>query len=90
MPNAPNPFSGMTTIRFAIPSPSPVDLKIYDVRGRLVKDVLNSAAGAMAPGMHEVRWDGRDNNRHKVASGVYFYRLSAGHLSATRKMVMLR
>jgi flagellar hook assembly protein FlgD len=80
----------MTTIRFAIPSPSPVDLKIYDVRGRLVKDVLNSAAGAMAPGMHEVRWDGRDNNRHKVASGVYFYRLSAGHLSATRKMVMLR
>ena len=90
MPNAPNPFSGMTLIRFSVPSPLPVDLKIYDVRGRLVKDLINSAAGAMTPGMHEVRWDGRDNHRRKVASGVYFYRLSAGQMSATRKMVILR
>ncbi len=90
MPNAPNPFSGMTLIRFAIPSRAPVDLKVYDVRGRLVTSLITSGAGAMAPGMHEVRWDGRDNNRRKVASGVYFYRLSAGSLSATRKMVLLR
>jgi hypothetical protein len=40
--------------------------------------------------MHEVVWDGRDNDRRRVASGVYFYRLSAGEQSATRKMVMLR
>ena len=90
MPNAPNPFAGATLIRFSIPSQAPVDLKVYDVRGRLVKSLLNSGAGAMAPGLHEVRWDGRDSNRKRVASGVYFYRLSAGRLSATRKMVVLR
>ena len=90
MPNAPNPFSGMTSIRFSIPSRAPVDLRVYDVRGRLVKTLLDAGSGTMSPGMHEVRWDGRDNNRRKTASGVYFYRLSAGHLSATRKMVMLR
>jgi uncharacterized protein YdaT len=90
MPNAPNPFAGTTMIRFSIPARSPVDLKIYDVRGRLVKSLLTSDSGAMAAGMHEVVWDGRDNNRRTVASGVYFYRLSAGERSATRKMVMLR
>jgi hypothetical protein len=90
MPNAPNPFAGTTMIRFSIPSRSPVDLKVYDVRGRLVKSLLTSGSGAMTAGMHEVVWDGRDNNRRVVASGVYFYRLSAGERSATRKMVMLR
>jgi hypothetical protein len=90
MPNAPNPFAGTTLIRFSIPSQAAVDLKVYDVRGRLVKSLVDSRGGAMTPGIHEVRWDGRDNNRRKVASGVYFYRLSSGGMSATRKMVVLR
>jgi hypothetical protein len=90
MQNAPNPFAGGTSIRFSLPTSSRVDLRVFDVRGRLVKTLAASGSGAFAPGIHTVQWDGRDDYGRRVASGVYFYKLQAGGRMATRKMVMLR
>jgi hypothetical protein len=85
--NVPNPFNPHTTIRFTLPETGPASLRVYDVTGRLVKTVT---AGLLKAGPHALRWDGTDHRGGRVASGVYFYRLTAGAYSATRKMVLLR
>jgi hypothetical protein len=90
MQNAPNPFRGMTGIRFSIPASSPVDLKVYDVQGRLVKTLMDGRGAPLGPGVHNVNWDGTDDGGRRVASGVYFYKLEARDRVATRKMVILR
>jgi hypothetical protein len=64
--NAPNPFNPVTTIRFAVSGDSRVALRVYNVRGQLVKTLANER---MARGMHEVSWDGRDAGGRHVASG---------------------
>ncbi|UCG50801.1 MAG: T9SS type A sorting domain-containing protein [Candidatus Latescibacterota bacterium] len=85
--NYPNPFNPETRIRFTLPENGLVTLRVYDVSGRLVKTVV---AKEMPGGSHTVTWDGTNNSGESVASGVYFYRLSAGERIATRKMVLLR
>jgi hypothetical protein len=86
--NAPNPFERGTTIRYALERPVYTDLRVYDVRGALVR-TLDS--GAQPAGDHQRFWDGRDNDGRRVASGVYFYRLAtSGGFAQTRKMLMLR
>lgn len=90
MPNAPNPFARGTTLRFALPSRSTVDLAIYDVTGRLVKTLLSGSGGAVSPGEHAVNWDARNNDGGRIADGVYFARLRAGNRSAVRKMLVIR
>lgn len=89
-PAVPNPFAGETEISFAIPGgegPARVTLRIYDARGRLVKTIISSNAG---PGTHSMTWDGTDDRRCPVASGLYFYRLTWNGASRTRSMVLLR
>jgi hypothetical protein len=78
----PNPFSAdaaivntATTIRFHLNVPAPVTLQIFNLRGELVTTLLNRA---LIAGLHEQRWDGRDDYRLTVASGMYFYRLRIG------------
>jgi hypothetical protein len=71
-----------TTSTFAIPYSSFIILKVYDLLGREVATLVDGQLGA---GWHEVTWDGAG-----VASGVYFYRLQAGHLVETRKLMLLR
>ncbi|MCA9752077.1 MAG: T9SS type A sorting domain-containing protein [Gemmatimonadetes bacterium] len=85
--NQPNPFSGGTTIRYGVATPSPVRLSIYDVTGRLVAQPVS---GPHAPGRYAVQWDGRDRGGRPVASGIYFYRLDVGTWTETRKMVGVR
>ena len=68
----PNPFNPMTSLRFNLPSDSHVDLKIYDVAGRLVRTL---ASGPRSAGANRVRWNGTDDANHAVASGTYFARL---------------
>ena len=85
--NKPNPFNPTTTISFAIPNRTQVSLKIYDIAGREVRTLVNDV---MEKDNYDVTWQGRDNNGHSVASGVYFYRLNAGKETATKKMVLLR
>ena len=62
-------------------------LAVYDVNGALVKTLV---AGAVPGGRHEVRWDGMNERGESVSSGIYFVRLDAGKVEATRKMLLLR
>jgi hypothetical protein len=83
----PNPASLAATIRFDLPAPSPVSLRIFDVTGRLVRTLVQTRQGE---GQHRVHWDGRDDTGGEVGAGVYFYRLEAGEYTATRRLVLLR
>ncbi len=86
--NTPNPFNPTTKIRFSLPVKSHVELRIFDVAGREVKTLVNSQLEAGAN--YEYSWYGKDDNGAEVGSGVYFYRLTAGKDSQTRKMVLIR
>ncbi len=85
--NYPNPFNPTTTISFGLPSTDDVSLRIYNIRGQLVRELVN---GVLDAGYHEVTWDGQDQHGGKVASGIYFYRLESGDYSQSRKMIMLK
>jgi hypothetical protein len=85
--NHPNPFNPMTTISYVLPEKSMVDLSIYDVRGALVKTLTRDVQPA---GHNEVSWDGLDNHNQPVGSGIYFYKLTVGNQTLTRKMVLLK
>ena len=85
--NYPNPFNPSTTIRFDLPQPVHVQLKIYDVTGRLVATPVNEPRQA---GVHSVVWNRTNRSGGPVASGVYFYRIQAGSFIMTRKMVLLK
>ncbi len=85
--NIPNPFVSSTRIRFALPEPRPVSLKVYNVEGRLVRTLADRPYGA---GRHELAWDGRDTHGSRVTAGVYFYHFSAGAFEAEKKMVILQ
>ena len=86
--SVPNPFNPQTTISFDLPGEMPVNLSVYDVRGRLV-DVLidDEIAGA---GRNEIVWRGRDRRGRELPSGTYFYRLEAGGFSETKRMTLLK
>jgi len=85
--NYPNPFNPTTTISFGLPAETAVDLNIYNIRGQIVKTLVSKVLPA---GHHEVVWDGKNSAGEDVSSGVYFYRLSAGEFSESRKMIMLK
>ena len=85
--NYPNPFNPTTNIRFSLPVNSSVNLRVYDVTGRLVQTLV---AGTMTAGTHEVQWNGQGQNGMQVASGVYLYRLEAGGQVITRRMVLVK
>jgi hypothetical protein len=85
--NHPNPFNPATVIRYDLAEPARVTVRVYDVRGALVRVLEDRTRGI---GRYEVGWDGTDERGTRVASGVYFYRLTAGRFSATRKMVVLK
>ncbi|MCA9285837.1 MAG: T9SS type A sorting domain-containing protein [Phycisphaerales bacterium] len=87
LPNEPNPFRSGTDIVFRAAAPAPVRIEIYDVTGRNVRSLLQQVP---APGEHRLRWDGRDHAHRVVGNGVYFYRLSIGDWSETRKMLRVR
>jgi hypothetical protein len=87
-PNVPNPFNPVTTLQYDLPEASRVNLRIYDVAGRLVR-VLERAVHR-APGQHRALWDGGDESGRGVSSGIYFYTLEAGDFRQVRKMVLLR
>lgn len=86
--NAPNPFNARTRMRLGLPRAEVVSLGIYDVRGRLVRHLLRSER--RSEGFHTVIWDGTDGGGRSVGSGVYFYRLTAGDGSITRRMVVVK
>jgi hypothetical protein len=85
--NHPNPFNPRTMIRFYLPDAREISLDIYNVAG---ERVVRLAEGKRAQGYHEVSWDGRNASGEQCASGMYFSRLIAGKVEASRKMLLLR
>jgi hypothetical protein len=86
--NTPNPFNPTTSILFDVPaSGAVVTLRVYDANGQLVRTL---ADGLQAGGERRVTWDGRNDSGDPVATGVYFYRLSAPGFQQTKKMVLLK
>ncbi|MBI3006557.1 MAG: T9SS type A sorting domain-containing protein, partial [Ignavibacteriales bacterium] len=85
--NFPNPFNPSTRIDFQIAETSPVRLEIVDMLGRTVR-ILTT--GMFEPGSHHVDWDGTNDEGRMAASGVYFYRLTAGSYLSSRKMILLK
>ena len=90
--NYPNPFNPETWIPYQLASPENVTLTIYTVNGQLIRTL---AFGHQPAGIYQNRsraayWDGRNELGEKVASGVYFYTLTAGDFTATRKMLITK
>lgn len=83
----PNPARGEATVFFQIPAPGPVELSVFDIRGRLVARLLD---GEQQAGRHAVTWSGTNAGGTRAPAGVYFLRLEMEGGSATRKMVILR
>jgi hypothetical protein len=85
--NYPNPFNPSTEISFGVPVSGHVTLEVYDIMGRMVTTLVNEELSA---GSHQVIWDGVNASGESVTSGVYFYKLSQGDNTTTRKMIMLK
>ncbi|MGH7450840.1 MAG: FlgD immunoglobulin-like domain containing protein, partial [bacterium] len=89
----PNPLSAAeslpmgTTIRFALPKPELVSVQIYDVLGKLVKNLV---AQQLPAGFHSVIWRGDNDNGERVVSGIYLVRLQAGQAVKVQRAVLLR
>jgi hypothetical protein len=85
--NRPNPFNPTTSIAFALPAPSPIELTIFDLAGRRVRRL---AFGPFDAGLHVRDWDGRDDAGRPVSSGVYIYRLKTSHDTRAKRMTLLQ
>ena len=90
--NYPNPFNPETWIPYRLAEDAFVTLTIYDRSGRVIRtlDVGHRIAAVYESQSKAIYWDGRNSLGEQVASGVYFYTLTAGDYSATRKMVILK
>ena len=86
--NYPNPFNPETSIVYSITNNGPVELSIYNIKGQLVKELVNSSMNA---GEHNVIWNGEDSAGRKVSSGLYFYKLKYNNQTIdTKKMMLLK
>jgi hypothetical protein len=85
--NYPNPFNPETTISFEISKPGDVILDVFNLKGQLIKRLINNQ---MTTGKHNVIWDGKDNNGKICSSGVYYYRIESNGITETKKMVLMK
>jgi hypothetical protein len=85
--NYPNPFNPATKIVFRIDRDAQASLRVFDVRGRLVRTLVDSY---LAAGQRTVEWDGRDDSGHSVASGTYYMRLEGGGSYASKTINLLK
>jgi len=85
--NYPNPFNPSTTISFSLKENAEVTLKVYNIKGELVNTLVNETMDA---GRHQIIWEGEDKYSRPCASGVYFYKMKAGHYSSTKKMILMK
>ena len=93
--NYPNPFNPTTSLEYSIKENAFMSLKIYTIRGKLVKTLVNEAQSA---GVKQVSWDGTNDNNEHVSSGVYVYRIEAkttaesrqNIFTSSKKMILLR
>jgi flagellar hook capping protein FlgD len=82
-----SPAPGATKIDFGLEKAGPVTITIYDTAGRLVRAIIRET---LVAGEHSRSWNGRDNEGHEVAAGVYFAKFQAGEKVLTQKMVLTK
>ena|GEM_PF-6257148 len=85
--NFPNPFNPTTNISFGLHEPASVLLKIFNLRGQVVKTLIK---GTFDSGQYTARWDGLDDNGVEVGSGVYFYQIEIPGFVETKRMVLMK
>jgi hypothetical protein len=86
--NYPNPFNPITTINFDVPEKSHIKLEVFNVLGQKVTTLVDEEKAANS---YSIEWDGHSDGGNHVASGIYFYRLSAGdNVVTTKKMMLLK
>jgi hypothetical protein len=84
--NFPNPVKGKTRIVYSVAARIRVRLQIFDVQGRLVKTLVD---GPHPQGHYDVDWNGRDQAGRHMPAGCYYYRMTAGNHTETRRMILL-
>jgi len=82
-----NPFNPSTTIKFDLSEASEVTLNIYNMKGQLVRQLLNEKLSA---GSHSFTWDAKNDQAQQLSSGLYVSRLQAGDFVQHRKMLLIR
>ena len=85
--NYPNPFNPETTITYQLQKSEKVNILIYDVLGKKVRDLENRKQTA---GPHTVRWDGKDDNGRSLSSGIYICRMQAGEFNQSIKLMLIK
>ena len=85
--NYPNPFNPVTTLRYDLPENVHVNITIYDMLGRQIKNLINQTQDA---GYRSVRWNATDDYGKPVSAGIYLYQIQAGEFVQTKKMVLLK
>lgn len=83
----PNPFNPTTTVEYSVPQAGQVDLRVYDLKGAVVRTLVSTEQSA---GTHQVHWNGRNDQGSLVPSGVYFCRADAGHQASSLKLILLK
>ena len=86
-PAYPNPFNPVTTISYEIPKDGFVNISIYDMKGRVVKTLVNKT---QSKGIKLLEWNAIDGQGYSVTSGIYLYKIEFGDFIATRKMILLK
>ncbi len=92
-PNYPNPFNPSTTISFSLNTENTekkTELIIYNIKGQKIKTLYPFPSGSCRIGTRSVIWDGTDENNQPVSSGIYFYKLKAGDIEISKKMLMMK
>lgn len=85
--NYPNPFNPSTTIVYQLPKTSDVRVRIYDINGQLVKELLNET---QPEGEHRIMWNGTNEKNMSVVSGVYIYTVSNNEQIVSKQMILLK
>jgi hypothetical protein len=83
----PNPFKPSTTIEFQVAARAVVRVRVYDLKGALVQELLNENVAA---GPHRVTWDGTDRNHAQALSGVYFFKAECGAQTISSRLILVR
>ena len=83
----PNPFNLSTTIHYYLPESSDMVIRIYNVKGQLVKTLEKDK---MEAGIHYAVWNGRDSSGNRVSSGIYFYKLKSNRYEKIKKMILIK
>ena len=87
MQNFPNPFNPTTNIQFEILERTDIKLELFDVMG---KNVATLFKGSKNPGLHQIKWNGTNDQGQLLSTGIYFYKLTSKNLTQTRKLLFAK